>query len=123
MKSSIAWKWTAGHCRRQPKALGLLDRRVVTRVGMPQNADTRIAVQYALQPCLGLLPTVSDDGDAGADAVAAQTVDCNQICARRRIQQRIKDRPVRDRVGAILHVFRLPMWQRCRSRIEVIAPR
>jgi hypothetical protein len=79
------------HCRRQPEALGLFYRCVVTRVGMPQNADTWIAVEYALQPCLGLLPTVGDDGDAGADAMTAQTMDRDEVRSGGGIQQSIKD--------------------------------
>ncbi len=42
--------------------------------------------------------------------------------ARRRVDQRVEQRPVGDRVGAVDHALRLPVGRRHRPRVEVVAP-
>src|SRR5258708_7631917 len=74
--------------RRQPEPISLLDRDIITGVGMTQHADAWIAVQYAFQSFGGRWVPVRDDRQAGADTASAEAVNGNEIGATGAVQQR-----------------------------------
>ena len=71
------------------------------------------------------LRAVGDDHHAGvqrvADADAAAMVHRHPGGAARRIEQRIQDRPVGNRVAAVAHAFGLAIRRRHRAGVEMIA--
>ena len=71
------------------------------------------------------LPSASDDHagvDRVADPDAAAVMDADPRRARRRIEERVEDRPVGDRVGAVPHRLGLAVGRGDRARVEVVAP-
>jgi len=89
------------------------------------NADTRIVVQYALDPAGGIFGAVSHRDLAGVQRVphthAAPMMETDPACARCRIQQRIQNGPICNCVCAVEHFLSLAIRAGDRSRIEVIA--
>ena len=59
--------------------------------------------------------------DRAADADAAAVVDAHPRRARRRVDQRVEQRPVGDRVGLVLHPLRLAVGRGDRAGVEVVA--
>ena len=84
-----------------------------------------IGREHALEPLRSRVGAVGDDDharvDRVADADAAAVVDADPRRARGDVDERVEDRPVRDRVGAVAHRLGLPVRRRDGARVEVIA--
>ena len=91
---------------------------------MTEDADPGIAGEHAFQLFVGIGTAVGDDHHARmqrvTDADAAAVVDGDPCGAARRVQQRIQDRPVGDRVAAVTHAFGFPVRRRDRSGVQMI---
>ena len=102
------------------------DRLVVARVDVAQDARARVGREHPLEPLRRLVGAVGDDDharvDRVADADAAAVVDADPGRARRDVEQRVQDRPVGDRVGAVAHRLRLAVRRGDRAGVEVVAP-
>ena len=109
----------------EPVLLGGGERLVVAGVGVAHDAGARIGRQHALEPLGHLVGAVGDDDharvDRVADADAAAVVDADPGRAGGDVQQRVQDRPVGDRVGAVLHRLGLAVGRRDRAGVEVVA--
>jgi hypothetical protein len=103
-----------------------LDRLVVARVEVAEDARAGIGRQHALEPLGHLGRTVGHNDHARVDRVsdpdAAAMVDADPGRAGGHVQQGVQDRPVGDRVGAVLHGFRLAVRRRDGAGVEVVAP-
>ena len=104
---------------------GRLDRFLVAGVEVAENACRRVGCQNALQALGHLVGAVGDDDHAGVDRVAdpdaAAVMDAHPRRTRSRVQQRVEDRPVGDRVGTVAHRLGLTVGRRDRTCIEVVA--
>ena len=95
--------------RRQVEAVlaRSVERLVVARVEVPDDARAGVGRQHALEPLGRVVGAVGDDDhprvDRVADADAAAVVDADPRRARGDVEQRVQDRPVGDRVGAVAH--------------------
>ena len=76
---------------------------------MPGDADAGIVGQHALEAHSHLVGAVGDDHLTGvervADAHASAVVERDPGGAVHRVHQRVQDRPIGDRVGAVFHAF------------------
>ena len=94
------------HPHRDPHAepVGRLDRLVVARVDVAHDAHPGVGEQRAPDPLRGELGPVGDADLAGvqreAHADAAAVVERDPRGARRRVDERVEDRPVGDRVAS-----------------------
>ena len=106
--------------------LRALERVGVARVGVAHHARAGIRREHALDPFRHRVRPVGDDHHAGVDRIAdpdaAAVVDAHPRGARPHVQQRVQDRPVRDRVGSVVHRLRLAERRGDGSRVEVVAP-
>src|SRR5690242_12274104 len=107
--------------RRDPGQLhaGLLrvrDRFRIAGVGVTHDAAPRIVREHALEPRVGVRAAVGHDDqprvDRVADADAAAVVHADPRRAGRAVEERVQDRPVGDRVAAVLHALRLAIRRR-----------
>src|SRR6266571_9046095 len=100
------------------------NRILVTRVGVAHDAHPRVRRQDAHDPPLRVLGAVAHEQGAGvrrvSDSHAASVVNGNQIRAGRRVQQRVEQGPVRDRIGAIPHPLRLAVRGGHGPRVEMV---
>src|SRR3972149_2416636 len=89
--------------RPDPLFLGERDRLRVPRVRVAHDAEARVRRQHPLDPLLGGVWPVADDERARVRAVsdphAATVVHGPEISARRRVEERVQDRPIRDRLS------------------------
>ena len=103
-----------------------VERLVVAGVGVAHDARAGIGREHALEPLRRVVGAVGDDDHAGVDRVAdpdaAAVVDADPGRARRRVQERVQDRPVGDRVGAVAHRLGLAVRGGDRAGVEVVAP-
>src|SRR5947209_3848243 len=80
----------------------------------------------ALQAARRLYRAVGDDHHAGvlriADTDATAVMERDPGGAARAVEQRVDERPVRDRIGAIAHRFGLAVRACDRAGVEMIAP-
>src|SRR5437667_1117643 len=100
------------------------DGVLVPGVRMADHAHSRVRRQDASDPAFRVLGAVAHDQGARMgripDADAAAVVDCDQVRARRGVQERIQQRPVGDRVGSVAHPFRLAVGGGHRPRVKVV---
>src|SRR6266480_249778 len=93
---------------------------------MPENTSPRIAGENALKTALAFIRSIRDDHHSSVlretYTDASAVVDRNPRRAGRRVNQRIKQRPVCNRVTAVEHSFSFAIWRCNRARIEMIAP-
>src|SRR5439155_480962 len=98
---------------------------VVTCVCMPDHAQTRVVRKSGSNPLVRLAGPVSEDGQSRVDGVTypdpSAVVDRDPRCPRDRVEESVKDRPVSNRIGAVLHPLSLPVWRGNRARIEMIS--
>ena len=96
--------------RSMPDSLAFSIALRVAGVGVAHDADARVGGQDALQALGHHVGAVGDDDHAGvdrvADAHAAAVVEAHPAGAGRGVEQRVEDRPVGDRVAAVLHAPR-----------------
>ena len=102
-----------------------VERLVVAGVGMAHDAGARIGGEHPLEPLRRIRAAVGEHDHAGMDRVAdpdaAAVVDADPGRARRRVQERVQDRPVGDRVGAVAHRLGLAVGGGDRAGVEVVA--
>ena len=83
------------------------ERLRIAGVHVPHHARARVGRQHALEPFRLRVAAVRDDDhpcvDRVADPDAAAVVDAHPRRSRRHVDERVEDRPVRDRVGAVAH--------------------
>ena len=93
---------------------------------MPNDAHPRVSREDALEALCRVVGAVGDDDhprvDRVADPDAAAVVDAHPGRARGHVHERVQDRPVRDRVGAVAHRLGLAVRRGDRARVEVVAP-
>ena len=120
------WRWLRPDARQVevPFARGL-ERLGVAGVGVPHHARAGIGREHALEPFCRVRAPVGEHHhpavDRVADADAAAVMDADPRRARGRVEERVQDRPVGDRVGAVAHRLRLAVGRGDRARVEVIA--
>ena len=88
-----------------------IDRARITSISVANDAHSRIAREHALEATRRCFRSVRDDDHAGmlriADADAAAIMNRNPGRAGRGVDERIQQRPIRDRVAAVDHPFGL----------------
>jgi len=88
---------------------GELDGVRVTGVGVAKDPQSRIAGKDALETAFGIFSALGDDDHAGvlriADTDTAAVVDRYSRCAGGRVDERVEQRPIGNRVAAIEHPF------------------
>src|SRR5262245_27076843 len=101
-------------------------RIVISGVRVPRDADTGVVGEHALEADPHLRRSVGDDDLARvqrvADADAAAVMERDPRRAARAVEHRVEDRPVRDRIGAVLHLLRLAERRRDAAGVEMVAP-
>ncbi len=106
--------------------VGRGDRLGIARVDVPDDSHPGIGRQDTLEPRRHLVGAVGDDDHAGVDRVAdpdaAAVVDADPGRAGGHVDERVQDRPVGDRVGAVAHRLRLAVRRGDRAGVEVVAP-
>src|SRR3972149_115703 len=111
--------------RPDPLFLGERDRLRVPRVRVAHDAEARVRRQHPLDPLLGGVRPVADDERARVRAVsdphAATVVHGPEISARRRVEERVQDRPIRDRVAPVPHPLRLPVRGGHGARVHAVS--
>jgi hypothetical protein len=100
-------------------------RGVVAGVGVAHHAGGRVVPQHALDALGGGVGAVADDDHAGvlriAHADAAAVVQADPGGAAGGVEQRVEQRPVADRVAAVLHRLGLAVGAGDRAAVEVVA--
>src|SRR5438093_3869813 len=113
------------HRHPDPSVVREADGLRIPCVGVTHDAEPRIRREDPLDAPLGLRSAVAHQEGARVrrvpDPDAAAVVDGDEVRARRGVQQRIEDRPVRDRIGAVPHPLRLPIWGGDGACIEMVA--
>ena len=108
-----------------PASTRSVERLFVPRVGVPHHARSGVGGQHPLEPLGGSGGAVGHDDHPGVNGVAdtdsAAVMDAHPGRSRGHVQERVQDRPVGDRVGAVPHRLGLPVRGCDRSRVEVIA--
>ena len=93
---------------------------LVARVGVPQHPRAGVVGEHPGDLVVRRVGALGDDHHAGvdrlADADAAAVVHRHPGGAGRGVEQRVEDRPVGDRVGAVAHPLGLPLRARRPSR-------
>src|SRR5262249_43536302 len=81
----------------------------VTSVDMTKNTHARVAGEDTLKPAFSIIGPVRDYNHPSVlretDANTSAVVNRNPGCACRGVNQRVKQRPVCDRVAAVEHSF------------------
>src|SRR5215468_4933654 len=97
------------HWDRDIVRCGEFDRFRVASVDMTNNTHARVAGEDAFKAAFGTIATVGDDNHSGmlreANPDTTTVVDRHPRCACGRVNQRIKQRPICDRVAAVDHSF------------------
>src|SRR5207249_397439 len=97
---------------------------LVARVGVAHDTHSRVRRQDAHDPSFRVLGAVAYEQGPGvrrvSDPHTAAVVDGYQIRAGGGVQQRVQQRPVRDRIGAVPHPLRLAVRGRHRARVQMI---
>src|SRR5690349_11249794 len=100
----LAWR---EHRERDPLLRGRVERTLVAGVRMTCDTDPGIVRQHALEPLAHLRRAVGYDDLARvqrvSDAHTAAVVERHPTRATRDVEQRVQDRPVGDRIAAVLH--------------------
>ncbi len=115
-----------GH--RDPNAAlaGDLERSLVARIGMADDAHPRIGRQHPLQAGGGRIGPVGHDDHPRVqrvpDAHATAVVDADPGRPRGRVQERVQDRPVGDGIGPVEHALGLAVGAGDAPRVEVVPP-
>src|SRR5438128_2117867 len=101
------------------------DGVLVARVRMADNAHPRIRREHARDPALRVLRAVAHEQGACvrgiSDPDATPVVDRHQVGARSRVQERVQQGPVRDRIRAVPHPLRLPVRGRHRAGVQMVS--
>ena len=117
--------------RRTSASRGRARARRASRLGVAgvevaHDAHAGVGREHALEALRRLVGAVGDDDHAGVDRVAdpdaAAVVDADPGRARRHVDERVQDRPVGDRVGAVAHRLGLAVRRGDRAGVEVVAP-
>ena len=110
----------------QPACLCGIERLGITRVDVPQHAHARVGREHPLEPLRLRVGAVGEDDHARMDRVAdpdaAAVMDAHPRRSRRHVDERVEDRPVGDRVGAVAHRLGLAIRRGDRAGVEVIPP-
>ena len=88
---------------------------------MAHDAQAGVAVEHALELERGELRAVGDAGLAGALGAVAVAVDGDQVGAVGAGEQGVEDRPVGDRLGAVLHLLALAERVGDRAGVQMVA--
>src|SRR5258705_13985557 len=93
---------------------------------MTHDADSGIIGQHAVQPRVHFGAAVRDDHLSGmervSDSDSAAMMERNPTRSGSGVEERIQDGPIRDRIAAVFHRFRLTERRRDRSAIQMVAP-
>ena len=104
---------------------GDVDRPLVAGVDVAHDAGAGVGGEHALEAGRGLRRAVGDHHHAGVDRVAhadaAAVVDGDPGGAGHGVEERVQDRPVGHRVGAVAHGLGLAVGRGHRARVEVVA--
>ena len=97
----------------------------VACVGVAHDAEAGVVVEHALDLPLSQVGAVGDRDLPGVERVthahAAAVVEADPRRSRCSVEQRIQDRPIRNRVRSIEHLFRLAIGAGHRAGIEMVA--
>ncbi len=111
--------------RSSPTVACGVDGSGVAGVDVTHHAGPRIGREHALEALCHLVGAVGDDDHARVDRVAdpdaAAVVDADPGRSCGRVEQRVEDRPVGDRVGAVSHRLRLAVRRRDGAGVEMVA--
>ncbi len=92
---------------------------------MTHNAHTAVRRKHAFEAFACIVGAVGDHDHARvqtiADAYAAAVMERNPVRTRGCIEKRIEDRPIRDRIAAVLHRFGFAVRRSNAACIEMIA--
>ena len=92
---------------------------------MAEHAHAGIGRQYTLQAESGFTGAICHYHHAGmlgiADAHASTIVDADPGGARRRVHQRVQQRPIGDRIRAVQHALGLTIRRGDRSGVKMVA--
>ncbi len=110
---------------RTPRCAATSRGLLVAGVHVPDHAHPRVVGEHPLQLLPGQRGAVGHAHLAGvdgpADADPAAVVDAHPGRAGSRVDQRVQQRPVGDRVGAVGHPLGLPVGRGHRPAVEVVA--
>ena len=99
--------------------------RIISGIDMPQDTDTRVAGEHALEAARAGGRSISNRNlscvQRVADSNAATVVYGDPACPSGGIEERIQDWPIGNGVAAIRHGLRFAIWRCDRSTIEMIA--
>src|SRR5213592_2884294 len=108
-----------------PAALREVDRLVVSGVGVTHHAGSRVGREDATKLLATESSSVCDRDHPGVDRIpypdSTTVMHRDPRRAGRRVHERVEDRPVRDRVAAVLHTLGLAVGRGDGARIEVVA--
>src|SRR5690606_11095913 len=114
------------HRQLEPLLLRALPGDFVAGIGVAHHAGAGVVPQHALDAAVGLDAAVADDDHAGGLAVThadtAAMVEAHPGGAAGDVEHRVEQRPVADRVAAVLHRFGLAVGRGDRAAVEVVAP-
>ena len=106
-------------------ARGKLLCLVVPGIDMSRDSDSGVVRQHPIQPLRHLICAVSHNHlsrmQGVTDTDTASMMKRNPARPRRRIEQRIQNRPVGDGITSILHRFGFAIRRRHRTAVEMIA--
>src|SRR3990170_8589286 len=92
---------------------------------MADDAEARVRREDALDSAIGLPRAVADEESACvrriSDPDAAAVVYRDEVRPGGRVEERIQDWPVGDRIGSVAHSFRLAIRRGDRARVEVVS--
>src|SRR5713226_5263877 len=101
------------------------DRALVPGIGMPHHTGAGIVGEHALELARRVGGAIRDDHHprmyGPTDAYSAAVVHTHPRSPARRVEKRIENRPVRDRVRTITHGLGLAVGRGDRTRIQVVA--
>jgi len=107
------------------RTLGKSNRLVVARVRVPRHTNTCIVSQYPVNSLRHLRRAVSHRHLPGvqrvADSYAPAIMKRDPACAGSRIEQRVKDRTVCNRIAAVFHCFSLAERRSDGAAVKMIA--
>ncbi len=110
---------------RTPRSAATVGGVLVAGVDVADHAHARVVGQHPRELLRGQFGAVGDGDLAGVDGAAhpdpAAVVNRHPRRARRRVDQRVEQRPVGDRVGAVEHRLGLAVRRGHRPGVEVVA--
>src|SRR6266540_2618854 len=99
-------------------------RYFVAGIRVPKKSHRRIVIKYTFQALIGFRSSVADYHYSGmdriADSNAAAMMQRHPRCTANRVECKVQDGPVCDRIGSVLHRFRLAVRACDRAAIEVV---